>query len=93
MALVIGVTKVSVSEQMDKLWTIVLNLACTEDAVEVINRNFSVKYKLGQDIDNKRAEFLERMQDTIDAYIGEQAVFDHAKMDSLVTYLETNLME
>lgn len=91
MALQIEVTKVSVSEQMDKLWNITLNLTCEEDSVEVINQDFSIKYKLGQDIDDKRSRFLEQMQNAINAYTGEQAVFDHAKMDSLVTYLQTNL--
>lgn len=91
MALTIEVTKQSVSERMKGLWNITINLRCLEDAVEVINQDVSISYRTGQDIDNKRAKLLEKMQVVIDEWKNEQAVFDHAKMDALVTYLESNL--
>lgn len=91
MALTKNVTKVSVSEAMDGMWNITLNLTCLDSAVEVINQNISFKYKIGQDIDDKQAEALESMQEIIDDYLAEQVIFDHAKLDNLVTYLESNL--
>ena len=91
MALTIEVTKQSVSEQIKGLWNITVNLRCLESAVEVINQDVSVRYKTGDDIDDKRARLLDKMQVIIDEWKNEQAVFDHAKLDALVTYLESNL--
>lgn len=91
MALLIVVTKKKVSLQMPKLWNIMLNMVCTDATVEVINQNFSAKYRTGDNIDNKTAQLRKQMQATIDEYNVEQQIFDHAKMDDLVTYLNANL--
>jgi len=91
MALTIEVTKVSVSEQMDKLWNITLNLKCTEDTVEVINQNFSVRYRPGQDAEAKVKKMLAEMQEAIDDYKGEQQIFDAIALDTAVTWLQSNL--
>lgn len=91
MALAINVTKKNVSERFSGLWFITFNLQCLESDIEVINEDVSVIYKTGYDIDNKRQELLTKMQAIIDEWISEQQIFDHQKMDNLVTYLETNL--
>lgn len=91
MALVITVIKKEVSLQQDKLWNIILNMICTDAAVEVINQDFSTRYRTGDDIDDKTAGLFADMQAVIDEYNAEQVVFDHAKMDTLVTYLNSNL--
>ena len=91
MALTIEITKQSVSERMKGLWNITINLRCLESAVEVINQDVSISYRIGQDINDKRSKLLERMQVIIDKWKNEQAVFDHAKMDTLVIYLESNM--
>ena len=87
----INVTKVSVSQQMDKLWNIVLNLTCSESAVEVINQDFSIRYRTGQDAEAKAKELLGGMQAAIDEWNSEQGVFDAAALDNAVTYIQANL--
>jgi len=91
MALQIEVTKVSVSEQMDKLWNITLNLTCTEDSVEVINCDFSVRYRPGQDAEAKTKGLLAEMQEAINEYKGEQQIINSAQLDTAVTWLQDNL--
>ena len=91
MALQIEVTKVSVSEQMDKLWNITLNLKCTDDSVEVINQDFSISYRTGQDAEIKVKSLLAEMQEAIDDYKDEQQIFNHTKLDTAVTWLQNNL--
>lgn len=91
MALTIEVRKVSVSEQIPKLWNITLNLRCTDNEVEVINQNFIVKYRPGQDIEIKVKELQEEMQKTINVYKDEQQVFTHVKLDNAITWLQNNL--
>jgi hypothetical protein len=92
MALTIEVSKVSVDEVMDKLWNITLNLRCLEGAVEVINQDFSVRYRPGQDAQARVQTILEKMQETIDDYKGEQQIFNAAQLDNAVTWLQTNLV-
>ena len=85
------VTKESVVRHMHKLFSVSCRLVCEESATEVINEVFSINYIEGQDIDTLRTEMLENMQDAIDKWNEEQAILDHAKMDNLVTYLQSNL--
>ena len=92
MALTIEVTKVSVSEQMNKLWNITLNLRCLDAAVEVLNRDFSIRYRTGQDAETKVKGLLEKMQEAIDDYKGEQQIYNAAQLDTAVTWLQTNLV-
>ncbi len=92
MALTIVVTKVSVSEQLEKLWNITLNLQILDDATEVHSENFSSRYRTGDDIADKEAQLQIDMQEAIDDYKDEQTIFDHAKMDTMVTNLNNNLV-
>lgn len=92
MALTVIVTKVSVLEQMEKLWYITLNLQILDDAVEVHNENFPIRYRTSEDIADKETKVQAMMQEAIDDYKAEQVIFDHAKMDTMVTNLNNNLV-
>ena len=93
MALTIEVTKETVSEQMDKLWNIILKLKLFDGSTEIIfEQDFSTRYRTGEDIANKESEIQIMMQDAIDDYKAEQVIFDHAKMDTIVTNLNNNLV-
>ena len=92
MALTVIVTKKEVSEQLDKLWNITLNLVCEESSVEVLNQDFSIRYRTGEDIADKEAAIQADMQNAIDEYKDEQTIYDHAKMNTLVTNLNNNLV-
>lgn len=92
MALTVIVTKVSVLEQMEKLWNITLNLQILDDTIEVHNKDFSIRYRTGEDIADKEAKIQAMMQETINDYKSEQVIFDHTKMDTMVTNLNSNLV-
>ena len=91
MALIPTVIKVSVSETMDKLWNITLNLSVMDGIEEVINQDFSLKYRAGEDVESKVKVIETKMQEAIDDYKGEQTIFNHANLDTAVTYLNNNL--
>jgi hypothetical protein len=91
MALSKLVTEKEVKLQIPDLWNIILNLTCTDASVEVINQDFSVKYRTGNDIEDKTAQLQEEMQAAIDKYNAEQVIKNHPKMDALVTTLNANL--
>ncbi len=90
MALTIQVTKVSASESMSGLWNPTINLKIFDDEIEVLSQDFSVKYRKGEDINQQK--FLGLMQSAIDKYKGEQQIFNHDKMNNLVTFLTDNLV-
>lgn len=85
MVLVITVTKKSVSEMMDKLWNIALNMTLTDDAVEVINKDYFVEYIPGDSIAEKKAAYIAMMQADIDKYKSEQTIYNAAALDTAVT--------
>ncbi len=92
MALSIQIEKVSVTEAMSKMWVIVVNLKIFDGVVEVHSEDFSIRYRQGEDIDSKQQMVLEQMQSVINSYKGEQQIFNHDKMNNLVTYLINNLV-
>lgn len=90
MALIQTITKKSVSLVIPEQWSITLNLVCTEDEDEVINQDISFDYKTGDDIDLKHEEVIAKRKKIIDKYNAEQGIYDHSKLDNLVTYLNEN---
>ncbi len=92
MALTKTVTPISVKKQMDKLWNVALSLQIFDDAIEVYNQTFSIRYREGEDIADKELKFQVKMQKAIDDYKAEQVIFTHAKMDTMVTNLNNNLV-
>ena len=91
MAYIINVSKVSVSETMRGMWNIVLKLTYTDGVEEVINQDFSIRYKQGQSITIKVQEIKEKMQEAINDYKAEQVIFNHAQLDAALTWLQDNL--
>ncbi|KKM22151.1 hypothetical protein LCGC14_1628200 [marine sediment metagenome] len=92
MPLTVEVTKVSVTEQMNKLWNITLKLRLLDITVEVFDKDFSIRYRTGEDIAAKEAKLQIIMQEAIDDYKAEQVIFDHTKTDTIVTNLNNNLV-
>ena len=92
MALTIQVSKVSVLQQMNRLWNITLKLRCLDGTEEVVNRDFSVRYRPTQSISDKTAELRQQMQKVIDDYKGEQQIFNHSQLNTAVTNIQSNLI-
>ena len=98
MALTIMVSKVSVTKQMKGLLNIHLNLLCKamlgspSVLTEVINQNFSTRFRPGlNNISDKEEKLQLEMQKTIDDYKQNQQIFNHAQLDAVVDNLNTNL--
>jgi len=91
MALTVLVTKKSVTQSQDGLWNIILNLTCKDGTSEVINQDFSIRYKTGQDIEGVVKKIQEEMQRVIGYYKSSQVIFNHAKLATAITYLNSNL--
>ena len=92
MALTISVTKKSVTEVMDGMWSITLNMTCMDGAAEVINQDFSASYKQNTDTTALAQQIRQEMQIAINSYKSAKTVYDSAKLTMLVTYLNNNLV-
>ena len=92
MALTILVTKKNVTQSQAGLWSITLNLSCKDGVPEVINQDFSMRYKTGQDIELIVKKIQEEMQKVINYYKSSQVIFNHAKLATAITYLNSNLV-
>ena len=91
MALVPTVTKKSVSETMDNAWTVTLHLSVMDGADEVISQDFSILYKSIHDAEVIVKKLKVAIQEAITDYKQEQTLFNHAKLDKAVTWINNNL--
>ncbi len=91
MALTVTVTKKSVSLIMSKMWHITLNMVLKENAIEVLNKDYSIRFRTGGSISLKVAGFIKLMQDDIDKYKSEQQIFTAASLDTAIINIQAGL--
>ena len=92
MALAIIVTKNPVNKMADKLWNISMNMTLTDEAAEVINKDYPIRYISGDDIVEKTNQLTTQMQTDIDTYKAEQAIFVNAQLDTAVSTVQAGLV-
>ena len=95
MTLAMTVSKKPVTKVMDKLWNIAMNMTMTDNGTEVLNKDYSVRYRPGDDISAKEKTLADMMQADIEKYKSEQQVYHAAALDAAVIsvqeMLETNV--
>jgi hypothetical protein len=69
-----------------------IQLKCLTNSVEVLNKDYSVKYRTGDDISLKTDLFIKQMQKDIDNYKSEQAIFTNAQLDTAITTVQEGLV-
>ena len=92
MTLAVTVSKKSVTKVMDKLWNITMNMVMTDNGVEVLNRDYSARYRPGDDISAKEKILADMMQADIEKYKSEQQVYHAAALDAAVTNVQKRLV-
>jgi hypothetical protein len=85
MAITTKVTKDSVSKAMEGMWNISLTLEVLDDEKHVLTKQFSVRYKRGQDIGLVTSAIKEEIQKSLDDYMMEQKLFSDAKLDAAIS--------
>ena len=76
MVLVVTVTKQGVTQVMNDLWNVTLNMTLTDDSAEVVNKDYSLHYRPGDSLGDRRDAWIAMMQADIDEYKSEQEIFD-----------------
>jgi hypothetical protein len=92
MALSVTITKKSVIRLQDKLYTITVRMILKNDGVEVLNHDFSIRYRTGDSIANKKAALQAEIQAVIDNYKAEQVLYNNAVFETMCTNIETGLV-
>jgi len=92
MVLEATVTKKSASKNTTGIYSISMNLVLTDNAVEVINQDFSQTHNSANNISVARDEIMAKMQSAIDGYKENKIVYDSAAFTNTVTYINTNLV-
>jgi len=92
MALSVTITKGSVSRMQDKLYSVTVKMVLKDNNIEVLNRDFSVKYRTGETIANKKAVLQADIQAVIDNYKAEQVIFNAAAFGTMCTNIQSGLV-
>lgn len=92
MVLTATVTKKSVTEMQSKLWDVSLNMTLEDGGVEVLNKDYALQYRPGDSIAAKKNAWIAMMQADIDAYKGEQNIFNAAALNNVVTNVQAALV-
>jgi len=87
----IQITKKSVKLVQSKLYSITLNMLYLDGAIEILNLDFTCKYRTGENVNNIIAKFQSKMQAEIDNYKAEQVIYNAATLDTAIATLKGNL--
>lgn len=90
--MIANVTKKSVNLIQKDLYNVVLNLSLMEGIVELLNKDFSERYRTGQAISTVTTKFTVAMQTEINKYKAEQVIFNNAQLDTAVTNIQNGLV-
>ena len=92
MTLTATVIKKSVTKNADELWNISMNMILTDESIEIINKDYFIRYISGDDIVEKTNQLKTQMQADIDKHKAEQAIFVNAQLDTAVTTVQAGLV-
>ena len=91
MTLTATVTKKGVTYMMPNMWSVSINVVLTDGSIEVWDRDYSVRYRAGDDIETKTVKLIEMAQADIDKYKSEQMIFNAPALDTVVANVESLL--
>ncbi len=96
MALTATVTKVEVASSDKDIFQIVLNLKVNDGTSDIIDQDFTHRYRKGNNMDTievVQERFRVDMQKTIDFYKDADQISLSAALGTAITNLETSLVE
>jgi len=93
MALTGTITKKSVKRAgMENLFYVTVNFTATDNNIEIINKDFQIEFRPGENISLTDSKLLAEIQAEITNYKSEQAILNSVKFDTLITSLNTGLV-
>ena len=87
----INTSKQSVTKVQEKLFNILVHLKVFDATVLVIDEDFSVRYRTGDNISLKKDKLYQDMVLRIQQYLDEQVIFTAAQLTTVVASIETDL--
>jgi len=92
MAYSVVITKKSVTRQQDKLYVVTVNMILKDTDVEVLNQDFSIKYRTGDNITSKKEALQAQIQEVINNYKAERVIFNAAAFGTMCTNIQNALV-
>ena len=91
MVLTATVSQAKVVQRQEGLWNITLRLIVEDNGIVVITRDYSARFRPGDEVETKADPLIKMMQVDIDAYVKEQLVFTHIDLAMLPNAVERGL--
>jgi hypothetical protein len=88
---VVAKSDVSKKENGDYNISIHVEIVDDSDSSVVLEKSYSTRYNDSWSIGDIIAKFQSKIQEDWNEYVSEQALFDHAAFDSMVSTIQTNL--
>ena len=88
----IQITKKSVNLIQDKLYSIILNMKYLDGEIALIDRDYTQKYRTGDNIGVIINKFKTTMQKAIDDYKAEQTIYSATALNTAITTLQNGLI-
>lgn len=85
------VSKKSATKLQDNRFDITFNLKLVDEDIEVINSDYSCRYRIGDNINAKLGVIGTDMQKAIDNYKAQKVVFNSAVLANAVTNIQNGL--
>ncbi len=63
-----------------------------EGAAELFNKDFTERYRTGQDVSVIIDKFIKQMQDEIDKYKAEQIIYNHSALTTAISNILAGLI-
>ncbi len=83
------VTKISSKRLNNRDFLLTINVVVLDDAVEVMNKDYTERYDNTDNIDTMRIKFGGKISADWDKYVAEVAILNAAAFDTMVTQIET----
>lgn len=91
MALSATVSKVSVTTSQEMLYSITLQLVLTDTAGVGFTKTYTIEYRTGENVADKKKYFIEQMQMDINRYKSGQTIYNSSVLNTAVTDIQTGL--
>ncbi len=91
MALTATITKKSVTTSQKDLYAVTINLSLNDGATEVLNKDYTDKYRTGQNISTIVAKFIKTINLDIANYKEAKVIFDAAGFNTAITNIQNGL--
>ena len=88
----VNITKESVTTTQDRLFSITLKLELTDTEGAGFTKSYTEEYRLGENMNNKKNLFINKMQDDINFYKSGKTISESTGLASAIIDIKNGLI-